>query len=221
MGNVTPQHVGRLRRVFERFDAVRANFPGLYWSHFQAAIDWNDAEMWLEGAVLNQWSISEMRAQRAEVFGQARETAETHDVLNDWDPSEEIEPGEGPAQLRPALGEVFDPGAEALHQSAAEEPCNRPSDQDDNRDGDAANGRPRAARAASEAAGAEPAESLVTPRPFASLPSLPSDVTDAFEAYKLCIVRHKSAGWAEISLDDLLASLAALQEFALVPPSDD
>src|SRR5437868_9520616 len=37
VGNVTGQHVGRLRRVYERFDALRGEFPLLYWSHFQAA----------------------------------------------------------------------------------------------------------------------------------------------------------------------------------------
>jgi len=51
VGNVTPQHVGRLRRVFESFAAVHDDYPGLYWSHFQAALDWDDAPMWLTGAV--------------------------------------------------------------------------------------------------------------------------------------------------------------------------
>ena len=51
VGNVTPQHVGRLRRVFERFGEVFDQYAGLYWSHFQAAVDWPDAEMYLEGAV--------------------------------------------------------------------------------------------------------------------------------------------------------------------------
>src|SRR5262245_21019970 len=46
VGNVTPQHVGRLRRVFERFAAVRDDYPGLFWSHFQAALDWDEAELW-------------------------------------------------------------------------------------------------------------------------------------------------------------------------------
>ena len=35
---------------------------------------------------------------------------------------------------------------------------------------------------------------LAAVRPFASLPPLPADVNDAFEAYKLCILRHKLAG---------------------------
>ena len=69
MGNVTPQHVGRLRRASERFGATRDGYPGLYWSHFQAALDWDDAEMWLEGAVQSDWSISAMRHRRWEAQG--------------------------------------------------------------------------------------------------------------------------------------------------------
>ncbi len=69
VGNVTPQHVGRLRRSWERFGAVKDDYAGLYWSHFQAAIDWNDAEMWLEGAVQNAWPVLAMRQQRASALG--------------------------------------------------------------------------------------------------------------------------------------------------------
>ena len=45
VGNVSGQHVGRLRRVYERFGEPRETYPGLYWSHFQAAMDWPDAEL--------------------------------------------------------------------------------------------------------------------------------------------------------------------------------
>src|SRR5262245_43352611 len=51
VGGVTGQHVGRLRRVFQRFGDSYSRYHGLYWSHFYAALDWDDAEMWLEGAV--------------------------------------------------------------------------------------------------------------------------------------------------------------------------
>ncbi len=54
-------------------------------------------------------------------------------------------------------------------------------------------------------------------RPFAHLASLPADVNDAFEAYKLCILRHRLSGWQEISCDDMLASLDALKQLALSP----
>src|SRR5215472_3659573 len=69
VGNVTGQHVGRLRRVYERFDALRAELTALYWSHFQAALDWDDAEMWLEGAQQSGWSVAEMRRQRWQTLG--------------------------------------------------------------------------------------------------------------------------------------------------------
>ena len=69
VGGVTSQHVGRLHRVYERFGAVHGQYAGLYWSHFQAALDWPDAEMYLEGAVQNGWSVSQMRNQRWEVLG--------------------------------------------------------------------------------------------------------------------------------------------------------
>ncbi|MGC3969370.1 MAG: hypothetical protein QM775_19025 [Pirellulales bacterium] len=69
VGQVTPQHVGRLRRTYVRFHGQQTSFDGLYWSHFLAALEWNDAELWLEGAVLNGWSISEMRAKRWETLG--------------------------------------------------------------------------------------------------------------------------------------------------------
>src|SRR5438552_3405359 len=36
VGNVSGQHAGRLRRVFERFGDVAPSFANLYWSHFQA-----------------------------------------------------------------------------------------------------------------------------------------------------------------------------------------
>jgi hypothetical protein len=75
VGNVTPQHVGRLRRAYERFGSVRDDYPGLYWSHFQAALDWDDAEMWLEGAVQNGWSISEMRDTRWQTTGVSADDA--------------------------------------------------------------------------------------------------------------------------------------------------
>ena len=54
IGDVTPQHAGRLRKVFVRFGSVWQEYPGLYWSHFYAALDWDDPELWLEGAIQNQ-----------------------------------------------------------------------------------------------------------------------------------------------------------------------
>ena len=68
VGGISGQHVGRLRRVFDRFGAVCPQYEGLYWSHFQAALDWDDAEMWLEVALHNEWSVSQMRRTRWETL---------------------------------------------------------------------------------------------------------------------------------------------------------
>ena len=73
VGGVTAQHVGRLRRTSERFGLTFQDYEGLYWSHFYAALDWEDAEMWLEGAVQSEWSVSQMRKQRWETLGKVPE----------------------------------------------------------------------------------------------------------------------------------------------------
>ena len=44
-------------------------------------------------------------------------------------------------------------------------------------------------------------------RPFAHLADLPADLAEAFEAFKLAILRHKTEGWSQISAGDVLASL--------------
>jgi hypothetical protein len=210
VGNVTPQHVGRLRRVYERFGAVQADYDGLFWSHFQAAIDWHDAEMWLEGAVQNDWSISQMRAQRNEAMGATGDAdAATSDAELDSEPDDE---GESEIAGTGTVEHVRAPGDASAERTADD------TDDDDERtpfdDGDDEASSTQPATAANQQSLAEPV------RPFANLPSLPADVSDAFESYKLCILRHKLSQWNEISRDDLIASLDALKELALAPAAD-
>ncbi len=73
VGGVSGQHAGRLRRVYDRFGDVYEQYEGLYWSHFQAALDWDDAEMWLEGALQSGWSVNETRRRRWETLGAIKE----------------------------------------------------------------------------------------------------------------------------------------------------
>ncbi len=201
VGHVTPQHVGRLRRVFERFAHERDKYTGLFWSHFQAALDWDDAEMWLEGAVQNDWSIAEMRAQRSEALGlmTTDDSASEETSSEPWDD----DAGDDGEVIGGALDVVRDPAEANVGQDADDAGYDRePSDDD-------------AQEAADDVHAAVPAEPAV--RPFAELPPLPADVNDAFESYKLCILRHKLAGWQEISRDDILASLDSLKQLALAP----
>lgn len=207
VGQVSSQHVGRLRRVYERFEAVRESYSGLYWSHFQAAIEWSDAEMWLEGAVQNGWSVGDMRAQRWQALGGA--AAEPRD--------EEIVEAEFDEDADPAasaeLGEVRDLAGEASEASPSV--AARERSRGDEEDGEEATDRgvPFDADASDY-----PAESPSAPvRPFAGLPELPDDLAEAFESFKLAILHHKLAGWRDVARDAVLQSLKALEQLALAP----
>ncbi|MEX2112115.1 MAG: hypothetical protein WD845_02965 [Pirellulales bacterium] len=203
VGHVTPQHVGRLRRVFERFAHERDKYAGLFWSHFQAALDWDDAEMWLEGAVQNDWSIAGMRAQRNEALGLLATDESVAENASD-EPWDDDAPGDDDGEvIGGAMEAVRDP-AEAYGREDGDGADHDREPYDDS-----------AEEKADDVHAAAVAEQAV--RPFAELPPLPADVNDAFEAYKLCILRHKLAGWQEISRDDMLATLDSLKQLALAP----
>lgn len=208
VGQVSGQHAGRLRRVYERFHDVRQSYAGLYWSHFQAAIDWSDAEMWLEGAVQSEWSVSEMRARRWETLGDSRHARPQDEEIVDAEFDEDADPA-----ASPEMAEVRDPndGAETARSSAAARERSRRAD--DEADGDASEGVPFDADASDY-----PADSPDAPvRPFEHLPELPDDVAEAFESFKLAILHHKLAGWRDVSRNDVLNSLEALKQLALAP----
>jgi hypothetical protein len=206
VGGVTGQHVGRLRRVYQRFAGAAAEYPGLYWTHFHAALDWDDAELWLEGAKQSRWSVSQMRRQRWEAMG-AIEQDQPHDaeiVSNELD--EDFEPARSqepmPSRLRGELAEVQGP----LHEGPDFGDESAPGDVDD--DGD------REGFFTGEDAPA----ALV--RPFENLPELPIDLAEAFEQFKLSILRHKATGWEQVSRDDVLASLDALKALTLAASAE-
>ncbi len=200
VGGVTPQHVGRLRRVYDRFHQTHKTYAGLYWSHFLSALDWEDAEMWLEGAVQSKWSVSEMRRKRWETLGgdpasepkESEVSASTED--EDFTPLAESDPGtsvadgprsvaEGPRPDGPDFGDEDDVGSPAAESN---------SEADDS-------------LAWEETA---PPES-----PFAALPSLPVDLAEALEQFKLGIIRHRASGWSEVSQNDVVKALEALKSF--------
>jgi hypothetical protein len=193
VGGVTGQHVGRLRRVYQRFSATRETYAGLYWSHFQAALDWDDAEMWLEGAAQSRWSVSQMRNQRWETLGA---------LPADEPRAEDVVVSE--------LDEDFEPARETPPEAAR---ASREEADDDNN---------RIEPAVVDEADAEPAptERVAFVRPFENLAELPDDLADAFESFKLAILRHKTAGWVEIARDDVLASLDALKALAVAPSAE-
>jgi len=202
VGGVTPQHVGRLRRTHERFGHVFSEYAGIYWSHFYAALDWEDAEMWLEGAVQNKWSISNMRQQRWETLGKVGDPPNSSDIVAS-------EAAEETQSL--ALSE----NARSNDRDYIEGPVHEGPDWGD----DESSGKKQ--KDENGTATLEAEEEPVKPhaiRPFESFKDLPDDVMEAASAFKVAIIRHKADEWSEIEKDDMIGLLDALKQLASIAP---
>lgn len=208
VGQVSPQHVGRLRRTHERFSDVREQYDRLSWSHFQAALDWDDAEMWLEGAVQSRWSVSKMRHQRWEALGGEPEDKPEEPIAEsefdeDGVPATEgdtitSEQGEVRDFDQDGSGESFEPdyGDESSSSEASSDSDDVPfeADEDD----------------------ATASEALAAPRrTLADLPQLPTDLSETFDAFKIAILNHRVSGWSQVPKEDVLATIDALRELVL------
>lgn len=201
VGNVSPQHVGRLRRVFQRFGEIHEQFEGLYWSHFLAALDWHDAEMWLEGAVQNGWSVARMQAERWQAVGALPHKAPREEDVVAAEPDEDADmAGDLHAEAsEPSLREVRHPEPDTLAESPVDSKAWTSNDEP--MPGD----RPT---------------SETRPRPFENLPPLPHDLADASETFKLAILNHKLSGWQDVAVETVLAALDALKELASAPSGE-
>lgn len=200
VGGVTGQHVGRLRRVFLRFGDTYTDYEGLYWSHFYAAIDWTDAEMWLEGAIQNEWSISQMRGKRWETLGSPEDLKPNDSEIVSSEMNEDVVEKDSEAP--------FDTADEEASVQSVDGVAKETSDDDyDEADG-------------ATAVASDDSEKEANVRPFANLPKLPEDVSNAFEQFKMAILTHKMLDWQEVSSEDILTSLNALKAFTLAPSGD-
>jgi hypothetical protein len=61
---LTGDQVYQRRRVWESFATLRSEFPPLKWSHFYAALNWEDARSCLSWAAETDSTVAEMRAWR-------------------------------------------------------------------------------------------------------------------------------------------------------------
>jgi len=201
VGGVTGQHVGRLRRVFQRFGGSYGKYQGLYWSHFYAALEWDDAEMWLEGAVQNDWSVSQTRRVRWETLGQ---------LPNQRPRDEDVVHGELDEDFEPALTVA----PSQVQRAAAHD--------DENSDAEVTATDSDVVSESTEWADDDvrSSERPERVRPFAELPDLPDDLSDAFDAFKLAILTHRSQGWQDVAAADVLATLDALKALVLAPLDD-
>jgi hypothetical protein len=209
VGGVSGPHVGRLRRVFQRFGTSYSDYDGLYWSHFQVALDWDDAELWLEGARQSRWSVSQMRRQRWEAMGSLPAEQPRDEEIVAAETDEDCEPAEArePTAARRG-GELGDAATRPIPEGpdfGDEPPVGGHGGAD--------------AEAALSTAGVA-SETVQFVRPFENLAELPGDLAEAFEVFKLAILRHKTDQWNQISCDDVLAALDALKQLAVAPSPD-
>ena len=206
VGGVTAPHVGRLRRVYERFADTYQTYDGLFWTHFLAALDWDDASMWLEGAVRENWSISKMRDARWRAMGAVDSNRPTASKIVDVDLDEDVAmpagedrrggededggrrdfDGDGPGASGPQYDDPDFGDADELVSLAGSEQDNSPS-------------------------GVVADEQSKVVQPFRDLPELPDDLSDAIETLKLSILRHKSDGWRDVDAETLQKYLRAVE----------
>lgn len=203
VGGVTSQHVGRLRRVYQRFGDVWKQYEGLHWSHFQACLDWDDAEMWLEGSIQNGWSVSQMRGRRWETVDASPEQKQAEIEQLAAEQKSEADAEEEQAQAAAAEQDrQFD---ESRGPSATEiEPFGGNVAADDTSESDA---EPTAS------ASAEPIEKRT--RLNVDVESLPDDLAEAFESFKLAIIAHRRENWRDTTPASVVECLDALKQLAL------
>ncbi len=196
VGGVTAPHVGRLRRVHDRFATTFETYEGLYWSHFLAALDWDDAPLWLEGASREGWSVAGMREQRWQAHGAVESQRPTASQIVEVDTDEDITmPAQGGGRTKQYGDEP---------EGVASGP--RPEGPDFGEEEELASmaGSPPNATAAAD----QPTPSPV--QPFAGLPELPDDLADAIETLKLSVLRHKTAGWQNTNAETVQRYLDAV-----------
>lgn len=201
VGGVTAPHVGRLRRVYDQFGSTQATYEGLYWSHFLAALDWEDAPLWLEGASNENWSVSGMRQQRWQAHGAVESQRPTSSQIVEVDTDEDV--------VVPAQGGSNTSDYDDQPGNVASGPVYEAPDFGDEEELTAmgSNG-PDAAGGMTLDEEAEPPVASV--QPFAGLPELPDDLSDVIEQLKLSVLRHKTAGWETVTVETIQKYLDAM-----------
>lgn len=195
VGGVTAPHVGRLRRVFDRYGSTYQTYKDLFWTHFLAALDWDDAPLWLEGASQEGWSVAGMREQRWQANGAVDSQRPTTSQIIDVDTDEDVVmPAEGGGRTKEygdepgaTTGKTYENADFGDEQELAAVPGGfAPPDSDS--DGKAS----------------------PNVQPFAGLPELPDDLSDAIEQLKLAVLRHKTSGWEQTDVATVQKYLDAM-----------
>ncbi|NNE00707.1 MAG: hypothetical protein HKN47_25610 [Pirellulaceae bacterium] len=180
VGGVTAPHVGRLRRVYDRYGSTYETYNGLYWTHFLAALDWDDAPLWLEGASQEGWSIASMREKRWQENGAVESQRPSDSQIVEVDTDEDVVmPTQGGGRTK-QYGDQPDAAAGKTYENA-----------------DFGDEEELSSMTGGTGLSTTDDADAPTVQPFAGLPELPDDLSDAIETLKLTVLRHKTTGWQD------------------------
>ena len=190
IGNVSPQHVGRLRRVYERFGS-EPTLPGLYWSHYQAALDWEDADEWLKKASDEKLSVAQTRVARWEKMGAKLQSKPREEDIVSAEPDEDVNPfNDSNADGFVAVNET-----QTTLEDAEKEKSKKPKKQKKNEN--------PLGEYAGEVEPWESSENDFTTTEvldaISKLEPLPSELADAFESFKCAILSQKVMEWHDVT----------------------
>lgn len=213
VGNVSPQHVGRLRRVSERFGEAVSQYSNLFWSHFQAALDWEDAEMWLEGAVQNDWSVTQMKVQRWEAIGAPENLKPQENEIFTAEIDEDVNPRNDSSYAAPAdrtQARTMEIGAADIVDGFSDDtPPFDVADEPEKK-------KSKKEKEKAVVDGPSTGELLAS---LKDTSDLPSDLSEPLETLKIAILNHKLAGWQDVPVQKVLRFLDALK--AVVVSTED
>ena len=214
IGGISSQHVGRLRRVYEKFGQQDIfphgeRYKNLYWSHFQAALDWDDAARWLDKASAEGLSVAQMRIARWEEYGAPADKKPKDSDIVVSEPDEDVNPrNDSDAEQLDARPIALSEEKEKKSESAAGE--SEPAEDK----------KPDATSLLQQKGSDEPWSSPANTtteilRAMGGFPALPDDLAQPLTALKESILNHKVSGWSEVSQDDLLVWIGALRGLIL------
>ncbi|MDO5566156.1 MAG: hypothetical protein Q4G59_05820, partial [Planctomycetia bacterium] len=209
IGNVSGQHVGRLRRVYEQFGSEQ-QYPGLYWSHYQAALDWDDADEWLRKASDESLSVASMRIARWEKYGAPADRKPKESEIIASEPDEDVNP------YNDSDSAIIDVGVpmndnESGSKSDSESASTSGSKNDKNSgSGESTSGSKNDKNSESGASTPGSSDDKWSPSmtsgevisAVAKLPELPEDLAVAFEELKIAILNNKVSKWSDVDPKD-------------------
>ena len=205
IGGVSPQHVGRLRRVYERFGA-EPPLQNLYWSHYQAALDWDDADEWLQRASQEKLSVAQTRVARWEKYGPTLQTPPRDDDDSDLVVDEDVNPSDD--SNAPISGKPTKTTKEKDDDLEPKNAAKKKTKKDDS------------ASLGEFSGETEPWETEDRPKiltasvlgELGALDELPADLLEAIDAVKVAILTRKVEQWPDVAPVHVASYLSVLKK---------